>query len=316
MNLDELVNQFLVEVAPERKSDTHQAYLTKLNHLKRFIGENVDAGEITREKLEAFKEYLLNRDEKRKGASTVKGKLSRFTIRSVLVTTRFLFSWAYDRGLVTSNPMQGLRIPKEPPAQPKAVSADVAVKLIETAAITGAPWERSRNVALLYCFRDTGCRVGGLVTATLDHFDWDKGYLFVIEKGDQERPVFLSDQTITVLNQWLQWREQLQPYTDHLFVSIHGTPLTRGGIYKIFRKLATIAKIDERFNPHSFRHAFARDAIENGIDMGRLSQLMGHSSIDVTNRYYSRWDTAELADAHQKYTPMNDFPAIYPVMEV
>lgn len=315
MLLQQLVFQFLAEVTPGNTNETRQAYHTKLSQLMRFVGSDIEAGTITRDTIEAFKLDLTSRTEKKRGHVMVQGKLSPFTIRTTMVTVRFLFSWACERGYIPNNPMQGVRIPKEPPAQPKPVQANVAVSMIESAAVTGKNWERARNVALLYFFRDTGCRVGGVHSANLRDLDLEAGRIPVIEKGNKERYVFLSPATVFALQIWIEQRSTMDIFCTNLFVSKFGTPLTRSGIYHVFAHLAEVAKIESRFNPHAFRHAFARDAIEAGLDLSRLSQIMGHASIDVTNRYYSRFNVEELRRAHNFFSPASNMIQIPAVME-
>lgn len=207
--------------------------------------------------------------------------------------------------------MAGIRIPKEPPAQPKAVQSGIVLRLVETAATNGPEWARARNLAMLFFLRDSGCRVSGLINSSVNDYDPKKGWIMVKEKGGETRPVFLSELSRQAISLWLEWRNTLNIREDKLFLSMNGIGLTRGGCYKMLRNLADKAGIQsgERFNPHAFRHAFARDAIENGLDLSRLSQILGHKSIDVTNRYYSRWDKNELKKAHKKFTPAQFLPS-------
>lgn len=308
MQLRKLVLAFLDESCAGLAIETHQAYFTKLRQLLRFLGDEAEAESITKDDLIRFKLDLTNRKEKRMGAGLVKGGLSPFTIRTTLVTTRYFFRWSHQNGYIHINPMEGLRIPKEPPVQPKAVEPNVAARMVEAAAFYGQAWERVRNVAMIYCFRDTGCRVGGLVDARVKDVDLTFGSIEVTEKGGATRLIFISDPTILALKTWMAMREELCPYIDNLFINKFGTMLTRGGFYKVFRKLAIKGKVTTRFNPHAFRHAFAKDTIEAGIDLTRLSQLLGHASIDVTNRYYARWNRHELKASHDRFTPVNSLP--------
>lgn len=315
MDLHGLINQFLNECTPGNTNETRKAYQTKLRQLEIYFGDQAEPN-ITRSQLEEFKLWFTSRPEHRRGNGMVKGKLSPFTIRSTMVTIRYFYTWAHDRGLLKTNPTEGMKIPKEPAAQPKPVDQTVVIRMIEAAAITGPNWEKARNVAILYFFRDTGCRVGGLLDAQLDGLDLESGRALITEKGDTCRYVFLSPVTVHILKVWLYWRSTLNIFCGNIFLNRYGTPLTRTGLYKIFGKIADEAKIETRYNPHSFRHAFARDAIQAGLDLSRLSQLLGHASIDVTNRYYTRFNDSELRKAHNKFTPAANMPEIMPVLEV
>ena len=69
-----------------------------------------------------------------------------------------------------------------------------------------------------------------------------------------------------------------------------------------------------RFNPHSFRHAFARDMILNGADLSQVAALMDHTDTRITSAYYARWNYKEQQQAHNKYSPVLDMPEIKPIL--
>jgi site-specific recombinase XerD len=175
--------------------------------------------------------------------------------------------------------------------------------LITTATTMGEFWEQARNVALLYCLRDTGGRIGGLLNARLDDLDLKAGLLTVCEKGNRMRDLPLNDPVRAALRQWLKARALLEPETDHLFIGLHGRPLTRNSLYSILERLKMVGHIRGRLNPYSFRHAFARDALRNGGNIGEVSQLMGHKSPATTLKYYSCWTGKELQAAHRRISP-------------
>jgi integrase/recombinase XerD len=58
------------------------------------------------------------------------------------------------------------------------------------------------------------------------------------------------------------------------------------------------AQITGRHNPHAFRHGFARGALQNGADISTVAQLLGHSDVSITVRFYARWSDEELKAKH------------------
>ena len=68
-----------------------------------------------------------------------------------------------------------------------------------------------------------------------------------------------------------------------------------------------------RVNAHAFRHAWARDALQAGEDLSRVSQTLAHSTIRVTSDYYARWADGELKQAHSQFSPGATLPVITPV---
>jgi len=72
----------------------------------------------------------------------------------------------------------------------------------------------------------------------------------------------------------------------------------------MIRRRAKEAGISGRVNPHAFRHAFARDYLLNGGDLATVSELMGHSGLDVTKDNYAIFNVRELQAKHALYSPM------------
>lgn len=101
-------------------------------------------------------------------------------------------------------------------------------------------------MALLYCLRDTGGRIGGLLNARLDDLDLKAGLLTVCEKGNRMRDLPLNDPVRAALRQWLKARALLDPETDHLFIGLHGRPLTRNSLYSILERLKMAGHIRGR----------------------------------------------------------------------
>lgn len=311
MKLNDLIYRYLAANTSGFSNETYDSYNRKLNYLRNHVGGGeVEANTIKPQMIEELKLDLTRRREKRKGAGVVNEPLSPFTIYTSLKTIKYFFDWSYDQGLIENNPMRGVRLPTEPKPKPKAVSTETVTKMLEAAAVKGENWERVRNVALIFCLCDTGARVSGLANSSLDDLDFTDGSLSVVEKGEDPRPVFLSPQTIQALIVWLEWRKTLEPLERTVFINKYGTRLTRGGVYKILKRVADEAGIDGPTNPHAFRHYFAKAALENGIDLSRLSDLMGHSSEAITDKYYTSWNKKELRKAHSQFSPGNNLPAV------
>ena len=311
MKIGKLIDRYLSANTSGGANETYKAYKCKLKNLVEFIGGmDVDADTITPEMIEGLKMDLTTRKTKVLGKKIVEGKLSPFTVFTTLKTIKYFFVWAYDNALIEHNPMRGVKLPAEPKPKPKAIQSESILKMLEAAAQKGETWERARNVALIFCLADTGARVGGLASAMLEDLELGNGSLMVTEKGNENRPVFLCKNTIDALRIWLEWRSTLNLYDRTLFVNKFGTRLTRGGIEKMLRKVADHAGVLDRSNPHAFRHAFAKQSLQNGIDLARLSQLMGHSSEAITARYYTQFNNRELQQAHEAFSPATKLPNV------
>jgi site-specific recombinase XerD len=167
-------------------------------------------------------------------------------------------------------------------------------KIIAAARLSGV-----RDYALVLFLASTGCRVGGVAGLCIADLDLCSGRAVVTEKCNKTRTVFLSACAVAALRSWLAVR----PDVSHNFVFTGrlGNALTVSGIEQVIGGLADKAGVVVKSNPHEWRHGFARSMQANGMPLGVLSQLLGHSRVDVTVSFYGTCTDDELGQAHERY---------------
>lgn len=194
------------------------------------------------------------------------------------------------------NPMRNIRYPAQPKQeQPKAAATSDIRRLfdaIDTNSIIGV-----RDRAILSLLLDTGARVGGISTLTIANLQHRR--CVVVEKGANTRAVVFTSFTENWLNEWLAIRAPVEPVFYNLRTL---RPLTVSGVQQIFTRLKIKAGIHGRVNPHSFRHAFAREYLLAGGDLSTLSRLMGHRDISTTAAFYAVFTDVELAGQHDQFS--------------
>lgn len=314
-HLKPIIELFILEVCAGKLNETPAAYRAKLKRLDEWMdGYGLCLGKLTARDLKKFLQSLLEQKIKHIGAKIVKGPLSPWTIRSVLMTVRHFLHWAYLTRKIKLDLAHDLTLPKMPPPDPKAIEKRTVITLLEAAARTGEPWEQARNLALLYVLCDTGGRIGAIIGSDIDNLDLPRGKLYVKEKGNRGINLFLNGVTVIALYEWLKYRPQLRPKCRKLFLSYRGKGLARSSIYSLIERIKQNISmpIQGRTNPHSFRHAWARDALNAGEDLSKVAATLGHSTIRVTAEYYARWTDGELKKAHSKYSPGAALPVIKP----
>jgi integrase/recombinase XerD len=218
---------------------------------------------------------------------------SVYTLLNYLRVWKRFFRWSYDEGHITSNPAQELKRPRIPPKTPQAISEENIQKLLEYSQNTT---HSERDYALILFLADTGARVGGVSSLTMQNLDFERCRAIVCEKGrggKKERVVFLSERLVRALREWLAVR----PDTEDKRVFL----LAESGIYQVLKRLNRQAGLTGRWNPHSFRHAFARRMLARGMSLGVVSHLMGHSSVQVTIDFYGRFSVDELQEIYNRY---------------
>jgi integrase/recombinase XerD len=223
-------------------------------------------------------------------------RMSPYTMYMIVVAWRRLFNWCVQRGHLARNPAAQLKKPSVPDEPPKAISSASSIRMLNAAQA-----HSERDYAIVCLLIDSGARVGGLSGLRLGDLELERGRAIVHEKGlggnRKSRTIHIKPRTVGAIRAWLDMRAVNGK-------SVFG--LASSGIYQMLERTAKRARVCGRFNPHSFRHAFARGLLENGADLATVSQLLGHSDVSVTVRFYARWSDAELHRKHAKFSPLPD----------
>lgn len=139
-----------------------------------------------------------------------------------------------------------------------------------------------RDNAVLELFLATGCRVSEVVNMKLEDVDLKAESVKVLGKGDKERIVFLGARAIEFLEQYIGDRREgpviLSSRAPH-------QGLKKNALENIIRAISKRAGLERRVFPHLLRHTFATRALNKGMPLAGLCDLMGHASVETTRIY-------------------------------
>ena len=134
----------------------------------------------------------------------------------------------------------------------------------------------------------TGIRAAELcgLTRECTFLRLDDSYLKVHGKGDKWREVPLGKDARTALYRYMTRYRKADSEEQHIFVNRNGRPLTTNGLDQMLARLAQWARITGvRCSAHTFRHTFAVNYLATSNDVYKLSRLMGHSEVKITEGY-------------------------------
>jgi integrase/recombinase XerD len=133
--------------------------------------------------------------------------------------------------------------------------------------------------------------------------DVDDQYLHIKGKGGKERLVPIGKKAIMAIDAYLAFREELaEERKDALFVGRRNHPINRLTVWKLVKHYARLAGITKTIYPHTFRHTFATHLLDNGADLRVIQELLGHTSINSTDRY-THVSCTHLQEAFQAFHP-------------
>jgi integrase/recombinase XerD len=203
------------------------------------------------------------------------------------------------------DPTQLLDMPKLPKHLPEVLSID-EIDAIESCIDLSKP-EGHRNLAIVETLYGSGLRVSELVSLKISNMYTEQGYMIVEGKGNKQRLVPLSEESVKQIRLWIMDRNtyDIKPeYQDFLFLNRRGASLTRAMIFTIIKDLADKAGIKKKISPHTFRHSFATHLLEGGADLRAVQMMLGHSSI-TTTEIYTHINTAFLREEIINHHPRN-----------
>ena len=130
----------------------------------------------------------------------------------------------------------------------------------------------------------TGARVSELVQIKIEHVN--PGYFDLYTKGGKLRRLYIPKGLRT---ETVEWLETANRNSGFLFLNRFGDRISTRGISQQLKNYADKYGVDKKVvYPHSFRHRFAKNFLDNYNDIALLADLMGHESIETTRIYLRR----------------------------
>jgi integrase/recombinase XerD len=234
------------------------AFLTSIgsNHLET----------ITREDFSAFIEHEQDRGMKPRTVSTRLRALNAF------------FTFLIECDVIHPDVLKRKMRVKIPDSLPRAIDPEDIKQLLS---VIKKPRDRVMIVVLLR----TGMRIGEVLTTTLEDVNLNENRIEIFEahKNRVGRVVYISDDALRALKQWIALRD---PQQNYLFYGWHRRPLCYEAARDMFHKYLDKAGLSHKgYTLHCLRHTFASELLNAGMRLECLQQLLGHSSIEMTRRY-------------------------------
>lgn len=220
-----------------------------------------------------------------------KKKSSKVTIDNIRRILSSFFSWLEDEDYILKSPVRRIHKVKSG-TNIKETYSDEALELMRDGCT------ELRDLAIIDILASTGMRVGEMVLLNRNDIDFNERECIVVGKGNKERVVYFDARTKIHLQNYLNSRRD---DNQALFVSLRA-PYERlkiGGIEVRLREHGKKLGL-QRVYPHKFRRTLATMAIDKGMPIEQLQQLLGHRKIDTTLQY-AMVKQSNVKIAHRRY---------------
>lgn len=274
---------------------THEAYL---KYVILFL-KDIDK-DISTINMDDISRYLAGKAYKDDGTET--SGSYRVAVYSAL---KKFFYYLNISGKINSNPIENIERPK-----PKAASLvertylkpDEIQKCFAYVGKRGGTWEK-RNKAMLVMYFATGIRNTCLTEINVDNVDFENRCVYVIDKGTKPNTVYLDEEKMNVLREWIADRAEKMvghAHTNALFINKEYKRIEPGGAAWVIKNITK--NIGHKISPHKARASFLTNAYNSGIPLDVVSKLANHSSTKVTSDCYIQGQDERVKEAGIKAT--------------
>ncbi|MDD5826242.1 MAG: tyrosine-type recombinase/integrase [Bacilli bacterium] len=232
-----------------------------------------DVLKYSEEEVRDYLEYLYSRG------------LSRNTISRKLSSIRSFYRYMEDEGKIFQNYFKEVSNPRKKSLLPKYARDSDLEKMFHAFSLDDVLGQR--NALVLEMLYATGVRVSELVNICVGDINLYDKTIHILGKGRKERVVFFGSYCEDVLRKYLNdgYLKLNQKQSKYLFLNKNGEKLSSRYVRKIIDMAVLKCGVDYHISPHTLRHTFATDMLNNGADLMTVKELLGHSSVNTTGIY-------------------------------
>ncbi|MDB4939944.1 MAG: xerD [Candidatus Doudnabacteria bacterium] len=312
------LHKYIIEFLEHCEIEKNRSKLTLRNYdhyLNRFADFAESKGVETPEKIdfELVRQYRLsiNRMVDREGRG-----LKQITQNYHIIALRSFLKYLQKRDISTLS-AEKIDLAKTPSRMVEFLDNDELARLFDAIKMEKEPILQLRDAAILKTLFATGLRVSELCSLKKDQINLKRGEFTVRGKGDKLRLVFLSPDSTEAVEKYLKARKDNSKFLfiahkqvgqsvtkDMASFGKDAAGLTPRTVQRIIKKYALFAGIMKKISPHTLRHSFATDLLQNGADIRSVQSMLGHASI-TTTQIYTHVTNQQLREIHKQYHNKN-----------
>lgn len=217
--------------------------------------------------------------------------ISKKTCCRYIASLRHFYNFLYENKIINHNPFLFISSPKKEIRYPRALYIEQINELMNKNSLRTDELA-TRDQCIIELLYSSGVRASELINIKLQDIDLKNRTIRVLGKGRKERIVPFSKST----QQWIKKyvsndRDKLTSKSleatkhDYLFVNSKGLKLTTRGLEYILKEIEEKTNCRYGLYPHLFRHTFATHLLEGGADLRVIQELLGHESLNTTQKY-------------------------------
>ena len=276
------IDEYLIYCEAQKRLDikTIKAYKIDLNQ----FSDKYNSYTLTDISSKLLEEYIANLHK------TYRPK----TVKRKIASLKAFFHYLEYREIIDTNPFNKIQVRfREPVILPKTIPLNTVEIFLSTIykerKNSRTDYKRKnalRDIAVAEVLFSTGIRISELCALKDSDVNLNDGILLIYGKGAKERRIQISNNdVISILKEYRNEFSYEIKQCGHFFANQSGNSLSDQAIRRMINKYTDIASIEQHITPHMFRHTFATSLLEADVDIRYIQEMLGHSSINITEIY-------------------------------
>ena len=224
--------------------------------------------------------------------------------RRMIAGWRLFYKMLMTKDAIKDSPADLLDLPIRAKKLPDVLTDEDITKIQSTFDLS-LP-DQYRNNVIIEVLYGCGLRVSELVNLKLSNIYVEDQSLLVIGKGDKERWVPINERALEMMLNYIHTIRShlnIKPREkNYVFINRLGTRLSRNYVFMFLKQAVKDAGLNKHVSPHSLRHRFATELVENGADLRSVQEMLGHESISTTE-IYTHLTRESLRNTIEAYHP-------------
>lgn len=211
-----------------------------------------------------------------------------------LVINTFM-DWCWKEGYIPNNPCASIK-PIKFEEKPREPLSNMELEIVRDAC------ENYRDKAMIELFYSTGCRLSEMVNLKISDIDFASKEVHLFGKGSKHRTSYLNAKAEYMLKKYFELERPKESISDSVFV-IFRKPyngMQKGSIYARVKAIQKRSGIERSLFPHLLRHTMATDALNRGMNVAEVKEILGHEKLDTT-MIYAKISHDSVKFNHKRY---------------
>jgi integrase/recombinase XerC len=264
--------KFLHYLKHEKRYSVHTilSYTTDLEQFIKFLFSEFQINSVKKVNFQFVRSWIAN---------LLNNNISARSVNRKITTLKTYFRFLRKEDILELSPMQKIISPKTPKRLAVFVE-EIKMEELFNEIDFGEGFLAQRDRFILELFYFTGIRLSELINLKNKDIDYSNSTILVLGKRNKERLIPLTSPILANIKKLSSLNK-----SEFLFITEKGKQISAKQVYRLVNKyLSMVTSLDKK-SPHILRHTFATHMLNNGADINAIKEILGHTSLNATQRY-------------------------------